>query len=172
MNLSISYILVIIFVLLSINSANLFGSEKKVYLAVNKIFEIYSAKDGIKGDVKCKNYYGNCLLLLNDVPAMTISNFKYSIIDGKKPGLIISLSKKEQNKLQEVSGLYLNKRLAVVYRGKILHYPKVKAVIKADSFIITFCNKRSYLAVINSLNDSDKENSGKEKLDDSCDCEK
>ena len=84
-----------------------------------------------------------CFKLLPTAPLMTIQNFRFEILPNSE--LKISLSAREQQQLAWVTrgmaGGPSVRRLGLVFKGKILHVPKVRSELKTDSIKVSFCDK-------------------------------
>ncbi len=123
----------------------------KVLKAEGITFSVYPIKAGVKGDPRCRKYYGDCVFFGTDNPIMTLTGFEYTKISAKKPGLMIHLGKKERQELHRATQKYLGTQLAIVYNQVILHAPKIKTVIDSDKLQMTFCNRRNYKVILSVL---------------------
>lgn len=138
-------------------------ANEPVATASGQSFLIYVAKGGKTGDPKCHDYYGDCLLFTSDKPLMSITDIKFAKLSGgEKPGVIIYLSDKERTSLKELSRAYLGQQLAIVYKGIVVHSPRVRTIIDSSELKMTFCNRRNYDVVLRSLAGEMKDDFNKE----------
>lgn len=107
--------------------------------------EVYEAREVTASTAEvCHKFKGRCFALLTEAPAMTIDNFTFDI--EKDRTLTISLSAVEAAQMARITRGMARptgeaRRLALLFEGKILHVPKVRAELKADEIRVSFCDK-------------------------------
>lgn len=119
--------------------------------------QVYPAVEGAAGNRDCRDFLGRCLLLQTAKPLFELSGFKFKAMPGaladRHDQLEIILSGEQAAAFKTIPGKFIGegKRLALVYQGRILHAPKLKARIRANSVTIDFCNAHVYEMVLASL---------------------
>lgn len=119
--------------------------------------QAYPVVEGAAGNKDCRDFLGRCMLLQTAKPLFELSGFKFKAIPGalaaRHNQLEIFLSGEQAAAFETIPGKFIGegKRLALVYQGRILHAPKLKARIRANSVTIDFCNAHVYEVVLASL---------------------
>jgi hypothetical protein len=132
-------------------------SQKRVEKAVGITFSMYPAVEGQPGNKKCKDFLGRCMLLQTDKPLLQLTGFEFRALpkmsSDKHNQIELFFDTEQSAAFGAIPDKYIGegKRLAIVYEGKILHAPKLKARIEAQSVVIDFCNEHIYEIVLASL---------------------
>ena len=130
---------------------------EKLEKAAGKTFFLYPAVEGKAGDKGCIDFLGRCMLFQTDKPVLQLSDVKFKARLSDSPGrhnqIELFFNKEQSRALEKISEKYSGegKRLAVVYKDKVLHAPKLKAKIKANGVMIDFCNAKVFKIVLASL---------------------
>ncbi|MCX5792619.1 MAG: hypothetical protein NTY45_10485 [Elusimicrobia bacterium] len=119
--------------------------------------QAYPAVEGAAGNRDCKDFLGRCMLFQTEKPLFELSGFRFRArprgSEDRHNQLEIFLAAEQTAAFEAIPGKFIGggKRLALVYQGRILHAPKLKAKIKADSVTIDFCNAHVYELLLASL---------------------
>ncbi len=125
--------------------------EKKYSFALGKTLQFNPAVDGEGNQADCHDFRGHCVIFSPKEWAVEISDFRYQIIDGKKPAIKVHPSKSEQLKLAQLSERMSGKKIAIVYQGEILHVAKVRGKLGDDGLKLSFCDRHIFERIAQSL---------------------
>lgn len=131
--------------------------DDHIRVAKGKFFEIYPVKVSKTESGNCFKYGKECLIPLTRKPALILHDFKFQRIlnhPEEKAGIKIFLSEKDQKSFENLTEKYLNSRLALVYKDRVLHSPKIRNIIADGKFEMSFCNQNSFEQVLRGLQDS------------------
>lgn len=129
------------------------GLEKSEALTL----QAYPVVEGAARNKDCRDFLGRCMLLQTAKPLFELNGFKFRAMPGgsadRHNQLEIFLSGEQAAAFETIPGKFIGegKRLALVYHGRILHAPKLKARIRANSVTIDFCNAHVYEMVLAGL---------------------
>lgn len=120
-------------------------------------FLAYPVVEGTAGNKDCMDFLGRCMLAQTVKPLFQLSDFGFRAVprssSNKHNRIELFFDKKQAGGFEAIPDKYIGegKRLALVYKGRILHAPKLKARIKASAVTIDFCNANIYRIVLASL---------------------
>ncbi|HBA61914.1 MAG TPA: hypothetical protein DCZ92_14100 [Elusimicrobia bacterium] len=132
-------------------------SEKGVEKSGAITLQAYPAVEGAAGNKNCKDFMGRCMLFQTEKPLFELSGFAFRArprgTEDRHNQLEIFLGAEQAAAFGAIPGKFIGegKRLALVYQGRILHAPKLKARIEAASVTIDFCNEHVYEVLLASL---------------------
>ncbi|MCX5785079.1 MAG: hypothetical protein NTX59_05275 [Elusimicrobia bacterium] len=132
-------------------------TRKNIEKASGITFSMYPAVEGEAGNKNCKDFLGSCILFQTDKPLFELSGFEFRALPRTSPDrhnqIELFLAPKQASDFEAIPEKYIGegKRLALVYQGRILHAPKLKAGIKTNAVTIDFCNEHVYKIVLASL---------------------
>lgn len=119
--------------------------------------QAYPVVEGVTGNMNCRDFLGRCMILQTENPLFELSGFQFRDrpkgSEDRHNQLEIFLGAEQAAAFEAIPGKFIGegKRLALVYQGRILHAPKLKARIKANSVTIDFCNAHVYEVLLASL---------------------
>lgn len=117
----------------------------------------YPAVEGKVGDKDCSDFRGRCLIFQADKPLFRLDGFGFrplpSISEARHDRVVFFLDTKQAADFGNIPEKHIGegKRLALVYRGRILLAPELRARIKANALTIDFCNTQTYETVLSVL---------------------
>ncbi len=131
--------------------------RKNIEKASGRTFLVYPAVEGASGNKKCRDFMGSCMLFQTDKPLFQLDSFEFRAVPTTSPGkhnqIELFLAPEQSSAFEAIPDRFIGegKRLAIVYEGKILHAPKLKAKIRTTALVIDFCNAHLYKIMLSSL---------------------
>ena len=125
-------------------------SGKGVEKAGAITLQAYPVVEGVAGNKNCRDFLGRCMLFQTEKPLFELSGFQFRArprgSEDRHNQLEIFLAAEQTSAFEDIPEKFIGegKRLALVYQGRILHAPKLKTRIKANSVTIDFCNAHVY----------------------------
>ena len=109
-------------------------------------FNIFAAELGEQNSEGCQPHGDQCLMFLGDGPIASDVEFSYKVIDDVS--LELTLDSDVVDAINKASKNYKEKRLAMVYNGKVFFAPPlIKEQIKGNKVVLSFATERDFKEV-------------------------
>jgi preprotein translocase subunit SecD len=151
------------FLILSVVASTLFGHQK-IFAADEKIkhkneeriisdekLDFFPVKFSDIGGKGTFDYEGKHLVKLSKSISIDLKNLN---TDNRKGGVLnfeLRLTNKKSKDFNKLTQKYLNYRLAMVYKGKVLMAPQIKEAINGHAIKFTLKHENKFDHLINSL---------------------
>jgi preprotein translocase subunit SecD len=152
------------FLILSVVASTLLGHQKTFALDINnnaskeqkiisnEVLDFFPVKFSDLGGKGTLKFEGKHLVKLSKSILIDLQNLNTITRKGGHLNFALKMSDKKSKEFNKLTQKYLNYRLAMVYKGKVLMAPQIKEAINGNAIKFTLKHENKFDQLVNGLN--------------------